>query len=204
MQQLLSICDIYAKEHDLLYNGGKSYSLCFKPKCSTFNRPTFTLNHLNIPNVNQSKNLGIVINETNCNPDLKRQMCKLYANINMLIRKFTKCSPDVKCFLFKSYCSNLYCSILWYDCSKTALKNLRIAYNNSLRKLLGIPKYNSASEMFVCLNIPSFNELLRKHVYSYRSRLLASHNCILLSMCSSVVPLYSPIWAWWECILTPL
>ena len=90
-------------------------------------------------------------------------MCKLYANINMLIRKFTKCSPDVKCFLFKSYCSNLYCSILWYDCSKTALKNLRIAYNNSLQKLLGIPKYNSASEMFVCLNIPSFNELLRKY-----------------------------------------
>ena len=67
MQQLLSICDIYAKEHDLLYNGGKSYSLCFKPKCSTFNRTTFTLNHLNhlnIPNVNQSKYLGIVINET--------------------------------------------------------------------------------------------------------------------------------------------
>ena len=73
-------------------------SLCFKSKCSTFNRPTFTLNHLNIPNVNQSKYLGIVINETNCNPDLKRQMCKLYANINMLIRKFSKCSLDVKCF----------------------------------------------------------------------------------------------------------
>ena len=35
MQQLLSICDIYAKEHDLLYNDGKFYSLCFKPKCST-------------------------------------------------------------------------------------------------------------------------------------------------------------------------
>ena len=110
-------------------------------------------------------------------------------------------------FLFKSYCSNLYCSILWYDCSKTALKNLRIAYNNSLRSYWAyqsttvLLKY---SEMFVCLNIPSFNELLRKYVYSYRSRLLASHNCILLSVCSSVVPLYSPIWAWWECILTPL
>ena len=124
---------------------------------------------------------------------MKRQMRKLYANINMLIRKFSKCSPDVKCFLFKSYSSNLYCSILGYDCSKTALKKLRIAYNNSLRKLLGISKYNSASERFVCLNIPSFNELLRKYVYSYRSRLLASHNCILFSMCSSVVPLYSSV-----------
>ena len=40
------------------------------------------------------------------------------------------------------------------------LKTLRIAYNNSLRKLLGIPKYNSASEMFVCLNIPSLMSFL--------------------------------------------
>ena len=151
MQQLLNICDTYAKEYDLLYNGSKSYSLCFKPKCSIFNRPVFTLNHLNIPTVNQSKYLGIIISENNCAHDLKRQMCKLYANVNMIIRKFSRCSPDVKCFLFKSYCSNLYCSILWYDCSKTALKTLRIAYNNSLRKLLGIPKYNSASEMWYVL-----------------------------------------------------
>ena len=98
MQQFLNICDIYAKEHDLLYNCGKSYSLCFKSKCSTFNRPTFTLDHLNIPKVNQSTNFGIVIDETNCNPDLKRQICKLYANINMIIMKFSNCSPDVKCF----------------------------------------------------------------------------------------------------------
>ena len=37
MQQLLNICDIYAKEYDLLYNGSKSYSLCYTPKCSIFN-----------------------------------------------------------------------------------------------------------------------------------------------------------------------
>ena len=78
---------------------------------------------------------------------------------------FRNVLPMWNVFLFKSYCSkvglhppNLYCSILWYDCSKTALKNLRIAYNNSLQKLLCHTKYNSASEMFVCLNIPSFNE----------------------------------------------
>ena len=94
MQQLLNICDTYAKEHDLLYNGVKSYSLSFKPKCSIFNRPVFTLNHLNIPTVNQSKYLGIIFSENNCAPDLKRQMCKLYANVNMIIRKFSRCSPD--------------------------------------------------------------------------------------------------------------
>ena len=108
MQQLLNICDIYVKD--------QSYSLCFRPKCSTFNRPTFTLNHLNILNVNQSKYLGIVINETNCNPDLKREMCKLYANINMIIRKFSKCSADVNFFFYLNLtvliCIVLYCGMI--------------------------------------------------------------------------------------------
>ena len=60
----------------------------------------YLLNHLNVPTVNQLKYLGIIISENNCVPDLKRQMYKIYVNVNMIIRKFSKCSPDVKCFLF--------------------------------------------------------------------------------------------------------
>ena len=70
MQQLVNICDTYAKEHDLLYNGIKSYSLSFNPKCSIFNRSVFTLSHLNIPTVNQSKYLEIISNKNNCASDL--------------------------------------------------------------------------------------------------------------------------------------
>ena len=105
MQHLYNICYIDAKDHNLIYmyNGGKSYPLCFKPKCSTFNTTIFTLKRLDIPNVNQSKYLHIVINETKCNPDLKRQMCKLYDNVHMIIKKFSKCSLDLKYFLPKSY-----------------------------------------------------------------------------------------------------
>ena len=45
----------------------------------------------------------------------------------------------------------MYCFTMWYSCTVTAMKRLRIAYNNSLRRLLGIPKHNSASEMSVQL-----------------------------------------------------
>ena len=83
-------------------------------------------------------------------------MRKFYSNVNILLRKFSKCSIDVKCYLFKLYCSNLYCSSFWYDSSKRAMKKFKIAYNNSLRRLLALPKHNSASEMFVNLNILSF------------------------------------------------
>ena len=64
--------------------------------------------------------------------------------------------------LIKTYCSTMYCSALWFNCTKTALAILKISYYNILRRLLGLPKYNSASEMFVNLGILLFSELLRK------------------------------------------
>ena len=94
-------------------------------------------------------------------------MRKLYANINILSCNFFKCSPDVKCTFFEAFCSNMYCSTMWYNCTVTAMKRLRITYNNSLRRLSGIPKHNSASEMFVQLNIKS---LMRNNIYSFFNR----------------------------------
>ena len=36
---------------------------------------------------------------------------------------------------------------MWFDCTKTALTNLKVAYNNSLRQFVGLPWHNSASKM---------------------------------------------------------
>ena len=65
----------------------------------------------------------------------------------------------------------MYCSAMWFDTTKYAMKKLKVAYNNSLRRLLSLPTYNSASEMFAVLN----------------------HN--------SSVPLFSKLWGWWYSIL---
>ena len=96
----------------------------------------------------------------------------------MLLRKFNKCSYDTKCMLFKSYCANLYCCQFWYSACKTTMNKLRIAYNDSLRRLWNSPKYNSATEMFVCLNIPSFGELLRKSIFNFSTRLNCNNNSV--------------------------
>ena len=74
---------------------------------------------------------------------------------------------------------NLYCAPFWYDSTKTAMKNMKVAYNNRLRRLLGLPSHNSASSMFINLNISSFGELLRKYVYNFRHRLETSDNVII-------------------------
>ena len=103
-------------------------------------------------------------------------MRKIHVNANLLLRKFSRCSVEAKCYLFKTYCSNMYSAPMWFDCNKTALKKLKAAYNNSLRRFMGLPWRNSASETFVNFNIRSFDELLRMFVFGFRSRLINSNN----------------------------
>ena len=180
MQQLLNVCHSFSIEHSLLYIGTKSYSLCLKPNSIKFERPCFYLGEMIIPKVTQCKYLVVIISDHNCDFNLKRQMGKFYTNANMLIKKFFKCTVDVKCYLFKTYCSTLYCSAMWFDSTKSAMKELKMAYNNCLRRILTLPTYNSASEMFAVLNIPSFGESFRKFAFSFMTRIALSMNPFLI------------------------
>ena len=94
----------------------------------------------------------------------------------MLKRKFYMCTNEVKSLLYKSFCTNFYCTQLWWKYSPESLRKLKVAYNNGLRKFLGIPKYSSASDMFVSNNILSFLCLRRKSVYSFMMRLQSCDN----------------------------
>ena len=160
MIQLLNICDNFATSHSTC----NTKKINATPKSINFVKPSFMLNNNVIPYVENCKYLGIVIHLQSDLYDIKRQIRKFYANTNniMLLRKFSICSYQVKCHLFRSYCANMHCPYFWFNKSKTCFKKLQICYNNSLRRLLSIPKCGSASEMFVYLNIPAFCELMRK------------------------------------------
>ena len=59
------------------------------------------------------------------------------------------------------------------------MKKLKIVYNNGPQRLLNLAKYNSDSEIFVNLNVPSFDELLRKFVFSFKSWIMNSDNLLV-------------------------
>ena len=53
-------------------------------------------------------------------------MLKMYANVNLLLRKFSLSSVGVKCLLLKFYCSRLYCAPTWFDCTNALSKPISI------------------------------------------------------------------------------
>ena len=78
---------------------------------------------------------------------------------------------------------------MWFDSTvaSTSRRKLNIPYNNGFKSILNSFKYNSASEMSVNLNILSFDDLLQKCVYCFRSRIQDSGNSLVNGICEALV-----------------
>ena len=87
--------------------------------------------------VHKTKYLGILLcADMKTSIDVYRQTSKFYAQANTLLRNFRYCSDDVKCILFRSFCTNMYCSPLWFNSTSSSIKKLKTSYNGALRQLL--------------------------------------------------------------------
>ena len=111
LQHLLTQCDSYCITHDLTFNVKKSVCMYFKcavnKKCVP---PSIVLSSKTLEFVDETKYLGVILNSTmKTYVDVARQTRKFYAQANMLIRIFSHCTHNVKCMLFRSSCTNMYC-----------------------------------------------------------------------------------------------
>ena len=61
------------------------------------------------------------------------------------------------------------------------MNSLKVAYNDSLRMVLGIQRYCSASEMFAYTNVPSCQCVIRLNIYSFMKRIQCMNNEIVHS-----------------------
>ena len=113
--------------------------------------------------------------------DIAREVRSLYSRGNTLIRKFGNLTLDVKCSLFKTYCYPLYASPLWCRFTAAKLYRLKVAYNNTMRRLVYVPPWESARTMFVTHGVKSFEENLRTLAYGLLSRIDASSYTILVT-----------------------
>ncbi len=203
LQSLLNICNDYCIEHELVFNVKKSQCMFFRSsvnkKCGL---PGLTLNGKSVEFISEAKYLGVLLQSNlKTTVDVARQTRKFYMQANLLLRNFRYCTDNVKCVLFQAYCTNMYCCQMWYNSTKSSLNKLRTSYNSVLRRLLFISRPYSASAMFVCRGIPTFDEILRRSVHSFKQRIQSSHNTIIAGCLSLKVCMSSPIRKWWNSLL---
>lgn len=206
LQQLLNICSQYGLEYDIKYNAAKSYIMIVKTKETLkLSFPDFYLCGNALPVTNEIKYLGHYVTcDLTDDRDMYRQKCKLYGQANMLVRKFNMCSANVKIALFKSFCCPLYTAHLWCSYKKRSMQKLSVAYNDSMRMLLKVPRHSSASEMFVNCGVRSCAAVIRFCAYSFMCRLMTLPNYIIqVLVCPDIssVRFTSRMWSHWRSCL---
>ena len=110
MIQMLSICERYALENQILFNGGKSKAIAFHPKGKTLdNVYSFSLNGIIIPNVNRAEHLGHVLDNTvDGYVDVKPIISAFKRSANCLIADMGLLPANVMSRLFQQYCCSFY------------------------------------------------------------------------------------------------
>ena len=64
--------------------------------------------------------------------DIIREIRNLYSRINILKRRFQRCSVTIKLMLSKSYCMCLYDAALWSKFITGTIETLRACYNQKI------------------------------------------------------------------------
>ena len=114
--------------------------------------------------------------------EMLRHMRLLYCRSNRLFGMFNKCSKHVLIKLCRSFCMTFCCPYFWIVHKKTTFSKIRVAYNNVYRKLLGLCRRSSVSEMFAMNNISNFEALIRKSIFAFKTRLSNSDNTIIFAL----------------------
>ena len=112
--------------------------------------------------------------------DMMRQRRQLYAQGNVLSRRFHMCSLEVNNVLFRTFCTPLYTCQLWSRYTARSLHKLYVAYNNAFRMMHHLPTYCSASEMFTVNRVPNCAAVIRNLTFKFMSRLGLSSNALVL------------------------
>ena len=110
---LISICETYSKEYNILFNVSKSKFLTFgatHPEVIDIK-----LHGNSIPHVNNETHLGHLFGS---DPDIfsqsvKQAVCSMFSKLNLLLRQFIKADCDLKYHLYKLYCLSVYGCQLW-------------------------------------------------------------------------------------------
>ena len=103
----------------------------------------------NLKSVNHYKYLGAVLDsELADDKDIQRQLRQKYCVANKLRASFYRGSNAVKNVLFRSFCTPIYASQLWWNFRKSCMQRLRVAYNFGCRALCNLPWRASVSSHY--------------------------------------------------------
>jgi len=126
------------------------FAPCNKSRIVSDIFPNFVLCGQPLQFVSEFRYLGhIISNQHKDDTDIAREIRCMYTRVNMLIRKFHKCSTEVKIRLFRAYCICLYGAALWTHFAAESVNKFKRCYHKCIKMFLGTA--NITVSLLFCL-----------------------------------------------------
>ena len=188
VKKMIKICEDYAKEHDILFNGNKSKYLIFGDYKY---KPTLLINNEIVSRCESALHLGHLLHTKNTKNELIGQAIKDFnRSYHGFMSKFDTCNTTTKNKLFHQYCSSMYGSQLWDMTSQNAVK-MHTKWRNAHRQILKVPNTTHRDILpLIANNMPIECILDCKYIAFYKS-IATSENKILNHMSKNRLYIHS-------------
>jgi hypothetical protein len=167
-----------------------TFKQCKTARRVLYSFPNLMLNGCALHDVDSCKYLGHVISSvSDDNADIIRQMSLQYVRTNVLIRKFSKCSRDVKLCLFRAHCIQFYGAALWGRFNVTVRQRFDAAYIKCVKMFFYYARRYSVTAMFCELGLPSFDTIVHNAKYRLNSCVKSHVNALVrhvFDICSDI------------------
>ena len=167
MKEMIKMCEDYAKDHNILFNGKKSKYLIFGEY--KYN-PIITVNNEIVPRCDSAIHLGHLLNTKNTrNAMIEHSIKEFNKSFYGFISKFDGCNTTVKSRLFHQYCSSMYGSQLW-DLTNQNVEDICIQWRKKLRQVLSVSNMTHCDLLpLITDNMPIKVQLDCKYIGFYKS-----------------------------------
>ena len=114
LMNMIKICEDYANEHSILFNGKKSKYLVFGKNGKYKYNPTIKVNNEIVVKCESADHLGHPLHtEKTCDVLAEKGINSLKSSFHSFMSRFNDCHVTTKNKLYHQYCSSMYGSQLW-------------------------------------------------------------------------------------------
>ena len=163
MMKLLSVCELFGNEFNLVFNSSKSEFIQFGNTKSKFN---LFMNNENIRNVSEVEHLGHTLSDKTDYFDLMPLIKDLKTKTNVILSNFYFLDFNSKIKIFNTNCSSYYGSVLT-NLQSNKIHDLDRAWRVCVRKLLNLNRrtHNNLLPNLINTRPPSLQFFTRIHSF---------------------------------------
>lgn len=173
MNNMVKICERYARNFDLLFNADKSVYMYFQGRdnAAECNNDVY-VNGKAMNKSSSSVHLGHLISSTGNDMCVDHVKGNFWKSFNILMADFSHLNPSIKCELFSKYCTSFY-GLMLLPLKKC--QDIFIAYRKALRRIYKIPPHTHKYIVFSLAGQRSLEILSTERMCKFYDSLKAGH-----------------------------